>query len=151
MRMRYTDPDHTRGVMTFDDGREALGPLPPEDGEMRAAFDTALAEGMAIEPYVAPAPPVPEIITDRQFFQGLAVWSMISEAEALAAVKAGILPSRLEAFVSALPEGEQFPARMILSGATSYYRSSPLTATFGVMAGMDATALDAFWRFCAGL
>lgn len=98
-----------------------------------------------------PANVVPTTISDRQFFQGCALRGLCSEAEALEAVKTGTLPAQLEAFVTALPADQRFGARMVLSGAVSFNRSSPLTEAFGQMAGMTPAQVDEFWRFCAGL
>lgn len=94
---------------------------------------------------------VPETITDRQFFQGCALQGLCTEAEALDAVKTGTLPARLETFVVNLPAEQRFAARMVLSGAVSFNRSSPLTDAFGQMADMTPAEVDEFWRFCAGL
>lgn len=95
--------------------------------------------------------PVPPGISDRQFAQGLATRGFITEAEALAWVSAGTLPAAIDAFVASLPASDRFGARMILQGATTFERAHPFTAAFGSAVGMDATALDSFWRECAAL
>lgn len=100
---------------------------------------------------VAAAVPVPDEISRRQFFQGLAEQSLVTEAEALAAVATGTIPSGMTTFIDGLPPEDRFGARMILSGSTVFQRSHPLTAAFGAMQGMTAAQLDDFWRFCAGL
>lgn len=92
------------------------------------------------------SPPVPASISDRQFFQQLALAGHITEAEAIAAVATGTIPAAMEELVQQLPAGSQFAARMLLSGATSFERAHPLTATLGAMYGMDGAALDQFWR-----
>lgn len=96
---------------------------------------------------VIPAPP----ISDRQFFQQLAIDGFISESEALAAVATGTLPAAVEAIVSAMSVADQFAARMLLSGATMFYRSHPLVEVFAAAIGMDAAALDAFWSSASAL
>ena len=138
-------------VRMIRNGAEITGPWPPEVGEWQRWVDEALAAFGEPAPYQPPLEPVPEIITDRQFFQGLAGKGLCTEAEALAAVRTGALPTKLEGFVGNLPADQQFPARMILSGATNYYRSSPLTEAFATMQGMSAADTDAFWRYCAAL
>lgn len=99
----------------------------------------------------APVPPPPDEISDRQFFQGLAMHGLITETEALAAVATGTIPAAMAAFIGQLPADQQFAARMILCGATVFSLKHPLTQAFATMSGMDAAALDAFWRFCAEL
>lgn len=88
--------------------------------------------------------PTPDI-SCRQFFQELAIDGIIPQAEALAAVSAGVLPTDIEAIVSALPSDDQFGARMLLSGATLFKRSHPLVPVFATAVGMTETELDAFW------
>lgn len=118
------------------------------------ASESAAFDGMQVvvtRSYADHAPPVPEQISDRQFFQGLAVQGIISKADALAAVKVGTMPSALEAFVLALPSDAQFNAEMLLSGATLFNRSHPLTAQFGAAQGWSSDQIDTFWRACSVL
>lgn len=96
-----------------------------------------------VAPQIAP---VPTSISDRQFFQQLAIEGKITQDEALAAVATGTIPAAMEALVQQLPAESQFAARMLLSGATQFERAHPLTATLGQMYGMDSAALDLFWR-----
>jgi len=113
----------------------------------------------AVGDYLAPvaALPVPAEISDRQFAQGLATWQgfgatkPITQAEALAWVKAGTLPASMQQFVDNLPSDAAFAANMLLSGATIFNRAHPMVATFGQALGMDSAALDAFWIFCSQL
>lgn len=107
----------------------------------------------------APPPPEPVVlppISDRQFFQALALppFSIITTAEALAAVKTGELPAALAAIVAAIPDAtERFNAEMILSGATTFARTHPMVAAIaGAMTPPWAEAeIDAFWTFAASL
>lgn len=94
-----------------------------------------------------PSPP----ISDRQFFQQLAIDGFISEAEAIAAVAMGTLPSAIEAIVASLPTGDQFAARMLMTGATSFHRDHPLVIVFATAIGMDADGLDEFWSAASEL
>lgn len=98
-----------------------------------------------------PAPPTPPSISDRQFFHILAIDGLITEAEALAAVKTGDAPAAFETFIASLPEGDRFNARMLLEGATTFERSHPLTAAFGGMYGMTAEQIDDLWRRASAL
>ncbi len=98
----------------------------------------------------APAAELPAI-SDRQFFQALALAGAITADEALAAVMTGRLPAAIEAAVSALPAAERFAARMLLSGATAFERGHPMVARLGAAIGYDAAALDALWHRAAAL
>lgn len=95
--------------------------------------------------------PVPEGISDRQFFHALALFGMITETEALAAVKTGDPPAAMEAFLNTLPVEDQFGARMLLEGATAFRRSHPLTEAFAAGMNMSAEQTDNLWRMAAGL
>lgn len=99
------------------------------------------------DPYVPPAPPVPQTISDRQFFQQLAIMDIISKEEALAAVKTGNIPAVLLDFVDAIADPEaRFGVNMLLSGATEFQRAHPLTEAIGAGQGMSSSDIDAFWR-----
>ncbi len=99
----------------------------------------------------APAADVLPAISDRQFFQALALAGAITPDAALAAVMTGRLPAPIEAAVTALPVAERFAARMLLSGATAFERGHPMVAQLGTALGYDAAALDALWRQAATL
>ena len=114
-------------------------------------IDRQALDGVEIAPYAPPPPPVPVEISDRQFFQALAIVGLISQADALAAVMTGALPPAFEAFVAALPAGEQFGARMALSGATIFRRDHPLTAAFGAASGKSPAEIDELFRLAASL
>lgn len=104
----------------------------------------------AVVTYVAPVvSTVPMEISDRQFFQQLAIMNVITQADALAAVKTGTLPAPLQALINGLPADEQFGATMILSGATTYYRNNPLTIAFGTAYGWTSAQIDAFFTAAA--
>lgn len=95
----------------------------------------------------------PNVIRDRQFAQQLAILGTITEAEAIAWASRGDLPEALEQAIATLPEagGVQFAARMLLSSATTYERSHPMTATLGAILGYGAADLDDLWRAAAAL
>ncbi|WLA64116.1 hypothetical protein [Bradyrhizobium diazoefficiens] len=94
---------------------------------------------------------MPENISDRQFFQQLALSNIVTTAEALAAVKTGDIPAPLMAIVSAMPADQQFNAEMLLSGATVFQRSHPMTAAIGAAYGSSDDLVDAFFRAAATL
>lgn len=89
--------------------------------------------------------PVPQTISDRQFFQQLAVAGIVSQADALAAVKTGTIPAPLQAIVNAMPTDQQFAAEMIISGATIFQRSHPMTIAIGTAYGWTPDQTDAFF------
>ncbi|KMO39179.1 hypothetical protein VQ02_10415 [Methylobacterium variabile] len=129
---------------------EAAG-LRRERDAAAAARDALAAErdGLAAQLAARQAGPAP--ISDRQFFQALAMAGAIGPDEALAAVMTGVLPGRIEAAVAALPAAEQFAARMLLSGATTFERGHPMVAQLGAALGYDAAALDGLWSAAAAL
>lgn len=113
-----------------------------------------LADGGVIDhDYVEPVEvgPVPATISDRQFAQQLAKLGLITNEEALAWVKAGVVPAAFDAFVQSLPEAQQFDAEMLLSGATQFDRYHQLTETFGAARGMTPEQIDDVWRAAAAL
>jgi hypothetical protein len=97
------------------------------------------------------ANPVPEDISDRQFFQQLSIDGLITEAEALDAVGPGIIPASMAALIGQLPEEQQFPAQMLVRGATVFKRSHPVTQLIGSLYGLDSTQVDTLWRNAASL
>lgn len=110
-----------------------------------ASIGWSYADGEFTSPEPEPVQvPVAPFISDRQFAQQLAIDGIISEHEALAWAARGDLPAALEAIVATLGD-QQFPARMLLSAATAYERSHPLTAMLGGLLGYDAEQLDALW------
>lgn len=92
-----------------------------------------------------------EPISDRQFFQQLAIAGHITEAEALAAVATGTLPAAVETIVIGMPIDDQFSARMLLSGATKFERNHPLVGVFASALDMSVLELDIFWSAASTL
>lgn len=104
------------------------------------------ADGAFVAPSLSEVPVVvPEVISDRQFFQQLATLGLCTQAEALAAVQVGSLPAQMEALLSQLPSEQQFPARMLLTGATEFKRNHPVVATFAAASGWSDAQTDQFW------
>ena len=113
--------------------------------DQQAIFDTVLA---AHDPT---RQPVPREISDRQFFQALAMSSEITEEEALAGVAVGAIPARMETVIAALPEEQQFPVRMMISGATVYHRDSPTVIALQQLLGWTNEQTDNLWKLAASL
>lgn len=105
----------------------------------------------AVAPFVPPQPVVPAEISDRQFFQQLALSTIITQQEALDAVRTGAIPAPLLPFLDALPANDRFAAEMLLSGATTFYRNHPLTVAVGAAQGMTPTQIDQFFIAAAQL
>ena len=106
----------------------------------------------AIEPRDVPDPIiVPEEISDRQFFQQLAVDAEITEEEAEDAVASGTVPAALLAVVNQLPADQRFAARMFLKGATVFKRSHPMTAVIAAAKGWSSSRVDALWTNASAL
>lgn len=89
--------------------------------------------------------PVPDAISDRQFFQILAKRGLITKEEARAAVKTGELPDVFVALIDSLPEEERFDAQMLIEGATEFRRVHPIVDTFAAGFGMSAADIDQLW------
>jgi hypothetical protein len=104
-----------------------------------------VSEGNTPDPYVAPPAPVPASISDRQFFQQLAVVGIITEAEALAS-NAAVIPPPLLAIIDVMPSEQQFAAKMLISGATVFERSHPMTEAVGAAYGWTAEQIDGFFQ-----
>ncbi len=98
-----------------------------------------------------PAAAVPEIISDRQFFQALAMNGAITPDEALAAVKTGALPAAMQTALNTMPANQKFNAEMMLSGATAFERHHPMTDSMMAMMGWDAAQTDQLWTYAATL
>lgn len=96
-------------------------------------------------------PSVPETISDRQFFQQLAITGAITPDDALQAVKVGTIPANLEAFISTLAIDQQFAANMMLAGATQFNRHHPMTLALAQGMGWTNDQLDALWTNAAAL
>jgi hypothetical protein len=128
---------------------------PPGLGTEYIAVASAMAQighvyrdGDFVDPTPAQTTPpsVPQVISDRQFFQVLAMRGAISEQEAIAAVATGTIPAAMEMFVESLPQEQQFPARMLLQGAIEFRRAHPLVKTFGAGMGWSKADIDQLWR-----
>lgn len=126
------------------------------DGTVVLLTEEQVAARLAEEQDVGTTPAVVTAISDRQFFQALATppFSLITPAEALAAVKMGELPAALAAILDGIEsEADRFAAEMLLSGATVFERDHPMVVE--IAEAMDPpwspAEIDAFWTFAAGL
>lgn len=118
-------------------------PVVREYGEPFEGVEGGAYVVRTVDPATLP-PPVPPQVSDRQFFQALALNKTITEEEALAAVKTGEIPATLMALVDQLPD--KFGAEMLISGATIFERNHPLTNTLGVALGYKPEQIDDLFR-----
>jgi len=89
---------------------------------------------------------VPDEISRRQFFQQLAVDGIITNAEALAAMKSVTVPQALQAIIDALPtEQDRFTAEMLVIGADTFNRLHALTETVRLAMQWTEEQRDSFW------
>ena len=95
--------------------------------------------------------PVPTEISDRQFFQQMAIEGRITQAEALDAVGSGVIPAAMDTLVEQLPANQRFAARMLIRGATTFRRDHSVTELIGQLYGMSAEQIDTTWRAAAKL
>ncbi len=106
----------------------------------------------ALKSTTSPNSPPLQSISDRQFYQGLALRGLCTPAEALDAVRTGVLPSALRAFVDAISDSDQrWATEMLLSGAKEFRRDHRFVSEIGAWAGLDTQDLDGFWAQCGSL
>ncbi len=103
-----------------------------------------------LNPLPLPIAP-PSKISDRQFFQALALRGMLTFNEALLCVRTGELPMAFQSFLQTLTSEQEFSARMLLSGAVIFERDHPLTKAFGDWYGMSPENIDELWLEASNL
>lgn len=104
-----------------------------------------------VEPEPEPKP-IPDEISRRQFFQHLAAMTIITKAEALAAMQGGVIPAPLQAIIDQLPtEDDRFEAQMFVVGAQNFNRLHWLTDKVRQAMAWTLEQRDEFWREAAKL
>jgi hypothetical protein len=136
----FANPEHTSAVIVTEEaGSVAISEVdtPDDWADMLAWGDPTVFELPLL---------VPEVISDRQFFQQLALDNFITHQEALDAVQTGAIPSVMEGFVNSIQDPvTQFNVRMVLSGATEFQRNHPLVDAISGYIGFDSDWIDQFF------
>ena len=149
---RFTNPEHTAGILVLEGGPELHGPIPPLSGEYLPAYEAWVEEGNEPDDYAPPEAPPPTVISDRQFSQWLAEHELITWDEHEAWIGPGTVPAAiLQAADQIEDELGRRRARSLLIGATSFERGHPTTLQFGGLLGFDEAQLDTIWREAAQL
>ena len=100
--------------------------------------------------FVNPLEPVPAEISDRQFFQQLAIMGVITEDQALAS-NAAVIPPPLLTLIEGFPADQQFNIKMLVSGAVVFHRNNPVTQAIGAAYGWTPAQIDDFFKAAAKL
>lgn len=99
-----------------------------------------------------PADPiVPERVDRRQILTGLALVGWITQTEAEEALAIGARPAAVNAVIAALPEEQQFLARMKWIGFQNAYRNDEMVAALAAIEGKTEQEIDAFFILCAAI
>lgn len=125
-------------------------PVVREYGESFTGVDGDSYVFRTVDPATLPAP-VPQSISDRQFFQQLAIQDVITEQEAENAVAIGEIPAAMTALIEMLPEQARFDARMTLKGATVFERHHEMVDTIAWLYGWTSEQVDDLFRAAGAL
>ena len=112
-----------------------------------ADYAHILADGVAIEPYVAPPAPVPDV-SALQMLSVLVINGNITETEAL---NRSVFPASLSPALAALPPQEQTVLKIRWANLTTVSRSDALVASMGAMLGLTDEQIDALFIQAAAL
>lgn len=144
-----TDSDFVGGSIVLQD--DGAGPYVARwENEREQPTTDQIATALAL-PKPVPPPPVPSEISDRQFFQQLAIEGIITQDEALAAVQTGTIPAVLQKIVDQMADDQKFGAKMILSGATIFQFNHPMTIGIAMAYGWDEARRGAFFTAAGAL
>lgn len=148
MTLNYKSRNYTNAVVRLTDGA-IIGPENELDWE---EYQTWLSDGNTPEEPESEPLQVPSTISDRQFFQQAAILGIITQAEALDAVRTGTIPPVLQSIVDGIQDAsEKFAATMLLAGATVFERNHPFTNAVGVALGWSSQQIDQFFIDAAKL
>lgn len=125
-----------------------FGLVPATDG---AAMGAVYASGVFTSAQEETVPePVPHSISRKQFYMGLERDGKITKAEALAAMKLGVVPARVQTIIDGiLDEAAAYEIEMNIIGANDFYRDNIFVDVFALFEAMTDDEVDEFWRMCA--
>lgn len=146
--MTYTLIEDYAGVK-----RDADGVLIPADTENFdwVEYQAWVAEGNFPRPPIPEPPQVPQVVTDKQFFQAAAQLGIISKLDALTFARVGTLPEALSRAVKLLPEDQQFPAEMAITMAKTFVRTDPFVVALSAAMGQTPEQVDQLFALAASL
>jgi hypothetical protein len=99
-----------------------------------------------------PSAPIPEFVSDRQFFQALANAGHISNFEALAAVQSGAVPVIIKEIIDSIAdERQRFAADMYISGSVKIDRNHAITKLIAAEMNISDSQLDTLFRSARSL
>jgi hypothetical protein len=97
----------------------------------------------------APAPVVPETITEHQFIKQLVIGGDITPAEGIAFLSTGAIPPLFANAIAQLPTANQSMAELDLVGAKTFDRHNAVVVVLGALMGKTPAELDAIWTAAA--
>lgn len=100
---------------------------------------------------IKPTSEVPAMVSDRQFFHACARAGLITQNEALAAVRTGDLPVMLQDIVDLIPPPYEFDVRMALQGSNEFRRSHPFVEMIARSLGWSEEQVDDLFRMAGKL
>lgn len=106
---------------------------------------------MSIVIAARPLPPPPDEVSARQFRVAAAAQGYITEAEAEAWASRNALPALVIDVIAALPQADQFAARMAALDMTVAHRLDPIVTLALSVADATPADRDALFRLAATL
>lgn len=155
----WGNPEHTQINLMVHFPHLGEGPVPYTTSESDPGWEHseeifARASGGEFGPvgeYVSPAPPVPDVISDRQFITALKHRGIVTHSEAMAFVARGVIPSALQSLINTFPTLEdREAAELLIAGATEFHRTHPLSQALAAGLGWGEGDLDQFFVEAAG-
>lgn len=139
MRMAVIDGSAVINIIEATEDFELPGQVlaPAGDAQIGWTYD-----GTTFSPPPAPKPTIPTEVTRRQILTALGGLGWITEAEAEAALATGARPAVVDIVIAAMPEGDQFGARMKWIGFQNAYRDDDMVAALAVATSRDAAEID---------
>lgn len=111
--------------------------------------EAIVALGFGVEHLAEELPEQPIIVSRLQFFRGLWKRELISQQEAVAAVK-GAIPHQLQEIIDQLPEDARGDAEIVVAGASEFDSSHPLNTLIGSHL-MSPAEIRGFYLFAKSL